>query len=152
MVVSYLGSPEMKGIYGLHPAFEKAFAEAERLIAADAGVGTYVVEEGSLWLSISEYNTKPVCESLYETHRDFIDIQLMVKGKERIGFADTKELTVTKPYVPDAEMYAMTDLRDDIIITPNKFVVIFPGEAHAPCMIAGDASEKIRKIVVKIKA
>ena len=36
------------------------------------------------------------------------------------------------------------------VLEGDKFVVAFPGDAHAPC-IAVDAPEQVHKVVVKVK-
>ena len=92
MISSYLGSPEMADIRKAHKDFDRVFDKIEALIAENAPDGKYVLEENSVWISISSYETKPEADSKFEAHRDFLDIQLMLEGKERIGFADREDL------------------------------------------------------------
>ena len=82
MITSYLGSPEMAAIRKEHKDFDRVFDKIEALIAENAPDGTYVLEEGSVWISISSYETRAEANSQFEAHHDFLDIQLMLEGRE----------------------------------------------------------------------
>ena len=90
-------------------------------------------------------------ERLFESHKDYIDIQILAKGREMIGFAPEEALTVTTPYNKegDYELYSMVDDLDKVILTEGKLAVIFPGEPHAPGIAYG-GTEKVKKAVIKI--
>lgn len=47
---------------------------------------------------VSEYETKAVNENGYGTHRNFIDIQYLLKRTEKNNSLPIEKLIVTKPY------------------------------------------------------
>ncbi len=45
--------------------------------------GRYEIDENS-YANIEEYNTKPIENCRFEAHKKYIDIQLLLKGEERL--------------------------------------------------------------------
>ena len=152
MIISRFGSKEFEGISKLSPLLEKSFARLFEMMRGKIEDGNYEVEGDDAYIAVSTYETKPLnADRRFEAHRDYIDIQILLEGKEMIGFADKKDLTVTDPYRPDYELYGMVNEFDKVILEGEKFVVIYPGEPHAPGLAATEPM-KVRKAVIKIKA
>lgn len=152
MVISYFDSKEYSEIKKTHPLFEKAFDAVEKLILTAPEDGRYDVEGDDAYIMVSTYETKPVnSERRFESHREYIDIQLLLEGRELIGFSPVKALAVTDEYRPDYELYGMVDCFDKVILEKGKFAVIYPNEPHAPGL-AANVPEKVRKIVIKVRA
>ncbi|MCK5344780.1 MAG: YhcH/YjgK/YiaL family protein, partial [Candidatus Heimdallarchaeota archaeon] len=55
----------------------------------DLGIGRYDLGEG-VFAMVSEYQTKDFDEGFIEAHRKYIDIQIILRGAEKIGVADIK--------------------------------------------------------------
>ena len=129
--------------------FEKGF----RFLAAmtpDIADGRYAIDGEDVFCSISAYDTAPLEGKEYEAHRQYADIQYMMRGEESILWAPVSGLTVTKPYTPDIEFYALSDSPSDVVLTDGLFCVFFPQDAHAPCITHGQ-SPSVRKAVVKVR-
>ena len=152
MIISRFDSNEYESIKRTSPLFEKAFDALEGLLRGEIADGRHEVEGDDAYIMVSSYTTNPVNEDRrFETHRDYIDVQLLLEGKELVGFADKKDLAVTDPYRPDYELYGMIKEFDKVILTEGKFVVIYPSEPHAPGL-AAEEPQSVRKVVIKIKA
>lgn len=117
------------------------------------------IEFGSFWLNdnvkvmVTEYMTKAVNELGYESHRQFIDIQFPICGRELIRVKPIEQLTLTKPY--DTEKDVMfynnpTEACTEIAIGEGYFTVLFPDDGHEPQHFVG-APETIKKITLKIR-
>lgn len=135
-----------------HPLFEAAFALAEGLIKENAPTGRYDGEDG-VYAIVQEYdsNVKTPEEVRYEAHREYIDIQIVLKGKETILVAYEKDMKVDTPYAPDCALY-LPDVfpSQNLTIADGFFAVFYPLDAHAPGLAFNGKSEKISKIVVKV--
>ena len=151
MVVTHLNAKTPDSLFSLHPLLERAFAEMTRLSRENAPDGKYVIEGDDLFINVISFETKTAADSLFETHKDYIDIQMMMEGEEWIGFAPKSELSVTKPYTPDCELYSMLDTFDRVRIREDKLCIIFPDEPHAPGIAVNDATGTVKKMVAKIK-
>ena len=135
----------------VHPSFEKAFAA---LAAIDAGTPNerITVDGDSIFINLSEYVNKNVSECLFESHKKYIDIQYVVSGEEYIDLCDQDILKATDDRLDtdDIAFFGNTDKFSRADLTEGIFVVIFPGEAHKPCIATDGAGVKVRKAVAKI--
>ena len=87
-----------------------------------------------------------------ESHKKYIDLQIVVKGVEKIGYADILNDTVVVKTPYDCENdIAFYDVIDETIyeMTDSSFAVIFPEDIHRPGVKVNE--EMIEKVVVKIK-
>ena len=134
----------------VHPLFDACMAKVNALIKEDAPVGKYEVEGGAFVL-VQEYESRAFTEIVFEEHREYIDIQLITRGEERVFYADASRLTVTEPYKPDAQMSRAQDEKDvhSLILRPGLFVLLYPNDAHAPALAYGEPTS-VKKMVVKI--
>ncbi|MEO7490410.1 MAG: YhcH/YjgK/YiaL family protein, partial [Ferruginibacter sp.] len=91
--------------------------------------------------------SKKMEDAKWESHKKYIDLQYIIKGKEIIGVADASKATVTKPYTPDAMNY----IADGTYYTTDSgtFFLFFPNDAHRP-VIKADGYDVVKKIVIKI--
>jgi YhcH/YjgK/YiaL family protein len=57
--------------------------------------GKYVVDDDIFYM-VQEYETKYSEQCRYEAHQKYVDIQYIIKGVERMEFADTPKMKVTE--------------------------------------------------------
>ena len=118
----------------------------------DIAVGTYQLSP-NVKAIVSEYTTKEVNENSYEAHRQNIDIQYLLKGKEKIACLPVKELSETKPYSEetDAAFYnAVSDFSPSTLeLRSGYFAVFYPQDGHMPQLCANEP-EEVKKVVVKV--
>ena len=70
----------------LPAAVVRAFEALDRLGVATLAAGRYEIEEG-LFVMIQEPTTKLLAATRPEAHREHADIQIVLDGVERLGFA-----------------------------------------------------------------
>lgn len=88
----------------------------------------------------------------YESHREYLDIHIVLEGEECIEFADTSLLTPLGSYDAknDCLLYG-NDVQGEVIhLTPGIVAVFFPQDAHMPGILSGKQCD-IVKIVIKQK-
>ncbi len=117
------------------------------------------VEKGVYELSprvraiVSEYDTKVQNECGYEAHREYIDIQYLICGVEKISCLPLERLKVTQEYSgeKDAAFYSGTDTKPiDLLLGNGFFAIFFPQDGHMP-QLCIDAPKAVKKVVVKVK-
>lgn len=102
---------------------------------------------------VSEYTTKELNENGYEAHRDYIDIQYLIRGEEKIGFLPLEYLKETQLYCKDidAAFYEETNIKPQKMIIGNEyFAIFFPQDGHMPGLCDENRGD-VKKIVVKVK-
>ena len=127
----------------------KAFEFLEALDASQPD-GRYEIDGDNIFCSVSAYETFPWEGREFEAHRVYADIQYALDGKESILWAPTDTLSVTKPYEPDIEFYSLMPDSTEVVLSKGKFCLLFPQDAHAPCLARG-VPAPIRKAVVKVR-
>ena len=140
-----------KKYYCVHPSFEKAF---EALAAIDESTPNerITVDGDNIFINLSEYVNKNVEDCLFESHKKYIDIQYVVTGEEYIDLCDQDILKATDDRLDtdDIAFFENTDKFSRADLTEGIFVVIFPGEAHKPCIAPDGKGVKVKKAVAKI--
>ncbi len=141
--------------YSAYEGFKEAFEFLEN--AKNVEDGSYEPVPGLVRVNINTYTNKPVDECKYEAHARMIDIQCVIGGEERIDIVnenDTLKMDIiTDEYEKsDIAFLKNTDADVSFVYKEGDFAVIYPNEAHRPC-VAPDAKNgvKVRKAVVKIK-
>ncbi len=111
--------------------------------------GRYELTDGA-YAFLSTYDTKPISEGLYEAHKAYTDVQLIVEGEEIIGvttIAKMHEGVCVKAYEYDIELYKVEggDLHR---LKCGDFLILTSLDAHMPGV--SEAPAKTRKLVIKI--
>lgn len=87
-----------------------------------------------------------------ESHNKYIDLQIVVKGKEKMGYADISNDSVNliEAYNEEKDL-ALYEVLDEAIylMEDASFALIFPEDIHRPGMKVDD--EMVEKVVVKIR-
>lgn len=136
--------------YALHPAFERAFAFLRRLDLSKLDVRTHEIDAKDLYALMQVPNGRTRDEAQLEAHRVYIDIQYLIAGEEEIGWKPTGECReLIRAYKTEQDIEFYSDSPSFYVrLRPGMFVVLFPGDAHAPIISQGS----IHKCVIKVKA
>lgn len=95
-----------------------------------------------------EYTTKESNDGLWEAHRKYLDIHVILEGVEVVEIADISNMTSTKDYEDDYELFS--GKKDySVTLIPGDFLVLFPNEVHKTGVKVNDATA-VKKIVFKL--
>ncbi|MEJ7586679.1 MAG: YhcH/YjgK/YiaL family protein [Ferruginibacter sp.] len=110
--------------------------------------GKYPIIGEEVFAAVTEAPSKNKEEVKWESHKHYIDLQYIIRGKEMIGVADTSKAIITKPYSVDVINY---DAGGTYYTTEaGKFFLFFPNDAHRP-LIKVEGYDVVKKIVIKIQ-
>jgi YhcH/YjgK/YiaL family protein len=110
--------------------------------------GKHEIDGTRLFALVSDYIPKPLAECRWEAHRRYVDLQYMVSGIERMGFAPAPKMRETS-YQADRDLAWLEGTGDFLTFGAGQFMLLWPGDAHMPGVEAG-VSWQARKVVVKI--
>ncbi|MDB6128668.1 MAG: YhcH/YjgK/YiaL family protein [Verrucomicrobia bacterium] len=143
--------------------FGPAFAYLDDVIRPDSAAGrslravalgkTQRVElTGGCFAIEQAFLSKLRAESFFESHRKFIDIQVVLEGEERMDLADIGRLAVSKPYDAERDLIIYADYTEASIlrVKAGEAAVFFPVDGHMPTLRAGTVATPVRKTVVKV--
>lgn len=130
-------------------------------------LGKTLIDGERLFINVQEYETKSTDPPVFESHRKYYDIQLILEGNESIGVARAKEnYPISKPYDPEADyqLYTPTErpvwLADGttpclLNLGPGDLAIFGPNDLHAPSLNPGASPSSkavhVKKAVVKCR-
>ena len=110
----------------------------------------YLINGDNLYANVQEYYTKD--DAKYEAHKNYIDIQYMIKGQETIGVTDIENCIVSVEYdkEKDIEFLDCNAEEEYVRLEEGQFIILYPQDAHKPSI---DCKGKnfVKKVVVKVK-
>ena len=143
---------ELKKYYAANPAYwEKAFEYFKNTDLLALAPGKYPIDGENVFATISEYNTQDPSERQWENHKKYLDVQIILSGKEKMGKAPYAEATPNVPYdeTKDIEFRKASNGKN-YLAEPGTFFIFFPCDSHMPNQNA-DGVVKVKKVVFKIK-
>ncbi len=111
--------------------------------------GKYELRGQSLCAIVDEYVTRPRDACRLETHRRFIDVQYVVRGRELMGYAPLRTLDPGH-YDEERDVQFHQGHADFFLLRQGMFAVMLPGDGHMPGVAVDDQPEPVKKIVVKV--
>ena len=130
--------------------WDKAFAFLRTHDVADLQPGDYPIAGDSVYAKVTEIVDKDLDKTQWESHRKYIDLQYVSRGKEKMGVVPVSQAAVTEPYNDKKDVAHYTADGTYYLAAPGSFFLFFPTDAHRPNIKVDD--NKVRKIVIKIRA
>lgn len=137
-------------LYKFGDAWEQAF-EFIQSVSEQTEERRHELANG-MYANIESYPTKTLEKAIFESHREFIDIQFTIQGAEKIGFASIHDLEVKKAYNEKSDVIFYNhpkEIFSEVTNHEGYFTVLFPEDAHMPGLQLG-SQQKIKKGVVKV--
>ena len=124
---------------GLPAALVNALTLAVAARPKEKAPGQYELQGDAIFMNVMQFATQAPELKKAELHAEYIDIQLLLAGEERILFGVAESAR------------GCEEREQSVALRPGMFVVFMPGEPHKPGCITDSAGE-IKKAVVKVRA
>ena len=115
--------------------------------------GKTIVDGDNVFINRDTYVARPLEECFFENHEKYMDMQIVMKGKEVIGYThiSNSDLKVTTPYNPDKDVTKYNyDPKGAVFFTLEEgFALVYTEDVHLAKCKADD--EIVEKAVIKIK-
>lgn len=140
--------PRADRYFTLHPLFARAFEFLRGTDLKSLAPGKHTVEGERIFAIVEACAGRTRTEAKLECHRRYIDIQLVLKGVDEMGWKPVAEcVDPATDYDAARDIQFFNDAPSSWIATPpGSFCLFFPDDAHAPLV----STDQIRKVVVKI--
>ena len=134
---------------GIHTNLDLALERITPEFLASVGSERVDIVDG-VYATRFTYETVPAEESFFEAHKKYLDIHIMVEGREGVEIAPPEALAEFDR-VEANDFYAYRGEGDyKLILSPGDFLVVFPGDAHRIKMQL-DGPKTVSKVVFKVK-
>lgn len=111
--------------------------------------GKYNIDELNFFGIGLEYETKDSNEGVWEAHRKYLDIHVVVEGEEIIEISDINVAESIKDYEDDYELFSST-AQHKIHLKPGYFLILFPHEVHKTSVRVNEAVALKKKVFKKL--
>ena len=148
-VVIYDTLDHLEAYRGIHPGVMRGLELLRDTDFSQWEVGRHEIDGDRLFVLVQSYDSKPVNDTP-EAHRKYIDIQYLLSGQELMGVAPLEEMTEEVEGRPEGDIWFYRGPMSSILLTGSRFVALWPGDAHAPCIAVDGKPEPCRKCVVKV--
>ena len=104
-------------------------------------------------MNVMQFTTQSPEQKKAELHQQYIDIQMLLSGEERILFGMTDSARHCEEMHIEDDYQLCSQIADEqaMVLKPGKFVIFMPGEPHKPgCVV--QAPMDIKKVVIKVRA
>ena len=135
-------------IESLHPMFSTLFDYVKAHDFLQLPLGRVSISEDNLFilnveLEGADENIQPL-----EMHRLYIDVHIVLEGKEKIGWKAIEDLSgLSKAYDASGDCALSSDRPTTWVdLLPGQFAIVYPEDPHAPAVGTG----KIRKLIAKV--
>ena len=113
-------------------------------------VASAPIDGEKIFANVSSYEPKEFNGDMrFEAHKKYADLQAVLEGEERIDWAplgSLKEESEEYSKGGDIAFYS-GDEHMRVTLSAGEFLILFPGDAHKPCIRSGG---KVKKAVVKL--
>ena len=145
-----------KNYYCLNNGFKKAFEFLVNNDLKNFEDGKYEIDSDNIFLNVQTLTLKPKEELKWEAHKKYIDIQFIIKNRERMGVYDKSEFDkIEKEYDENKDVIFYQNENKNynfVNLKENDFIIFYPQDVHAPMLrVKNDKEEKVKKVIVKIK-
>lgn len=145
------------------PGFAAAFAYVEDLLRADSparlrlrgiakGESQKIELAGGAFAIEQVYETKARADGFFESHRKYIDVQVVVEGEELMEVVDASRIATRGEFSADRDFQAYEDCTatSQFRVMPGEATIFFPVDVHMPTLRTGPSPVLVRKTVVKV--
>lgn len=98
-----------------------------------------------------DYQTKPAHEALWEAHRVYQDIHVVLEGSEQVWCSHLQEMSETNEYQQEGD-YQLFEGNPAVKInlTPGYFILFNPSDVHKTAVVI-DEINSLKKLVIKVR-
>lgn len=134
---------------GIHPNLDTAIMFLEKISLKQLPIGKTVIQGNDIFINVMEATLKDEDEVAYEFHKNYLDIQLDIEGKEKIGIGDFNKNRVIS-YDSQTDFGTIECEQEQFLsLGRNQFIICMVDEPHKPSIKCSESSI-VKKCVVKI--
>lgn len=97
------------------------------------------------------YQSKLRGDGFFESHRKYIDVQVVFEGQEWMELIDLNRASVRHAYDPQRDLLMYADAPGSVLlVSTGDAAVFYPSDVHMPGLCGASGPSLVRKTVIKI--
>ncbi|MDR1931782.1 MAG: YhcH/YjgK/YiaL family protein [Spirochaetales bacterium] len=110
-----------------------------------------VVGEDTVIAQVSRYDTKNLSDARFEAHKKYIDIQILLAGREGCYYLPLEGLVEDGPFIPERDIgFYKGENKINTPLEAGMFAMFFPHDAHKPSCDLDGKKSKNHKVILKV--
>ncbi|MGL6312973.1 YhcH/YjgK/YiaL family protein [Vibrio sp. WXL103] len=136
----------------IHPTLRALIQESWMIAHDDAAEdGQYALSMSGAYVVLARAKTSPKDQRSAKFHKHYLDIELLLEGREAIGFSNHLEDELVEMESLEHDIKICKAIKDEQFVTlaPGDFALFYPNQPHRPLCTAEEAG-MVRKAIIKI--
>lgn len=136
---------------GIHPNLDIALTFISSQDLNKLPLGCTNIKTDDVYVNHFIYDTQPKEKGFLEGHENYLDIHIVLYGKELLGYADSSCLSQSQSYDCINDLYIFSKYAQDFVCLDEQyFAITFPEDAHQPKVMM-DSPQQVDKVIFKVK-
>jgi biofilm protein TabA len=150
MIYGHIDSKDGYSFLLKKPAWRLAF-DWLREVSCATPAGIHKLQGDEIYVNVHGYDTLPLAQCRYESHRRYVDLQYCIDGGERIDWQRVSDLEPDSAFEEerDVQFYRPAPIKCTMEMVPGAFGIFFPSDGHAPKRQNG-RDFSVFKLVIKV--
>lgn len=145
----YDSRTNIRQYYGINCRLQKALDFLESSNFTIMPDGHYDIMGDDVFANIAHGMTA-IDTPTAEAHNLYLDIQYLIEGHELIGIAQRETLMEVEAH-PERDIWFYTGAYEYLSLGDNRFIILWPHDAHAPNHAVNGIPAATRKCVIKVR-
>ncbi len=125
-----------------------AYAKENDLLTYEKG--SHSIDGERFFVNIVEYTTTAAENRFWEAHKNYLDVHLMLRGKEQIDLNFVQNMDV-KEFVEKDDFLPMEgEKNSSVVLEDGDFLICYPSDGHRTA-VAVQKPETIKKAIFKVQ-
>jgi biofilm protein TabA len=110
--------------------------------------------EDEIFALVQRYTPQMRKDAVFEAHRKYIDVQLVIEGVEQMWWVPLSQSKETSRYDDEkdfASYVASEALPASLLVSAGMFAIFMPHDAHKPGIAIKGLPGEVKKVVVKVR-
>lgn len=120
-----------------------------QLQGKELSLGRHVVND-EFYYDVIEYETTGEKDKPFESHRKYVDVQMLLDGEEIMQVIDISRIKKNCNYDKDKDivLYTASNIATSTILRPGSIMILYPRDAHRSMLFKGRVV--VKKVVGKV--
>lgn len=149
MIIGHLDYCESVAL--MAPKIGKILSHLKDQLLNGPAVGVHLVDERQLFYTVSSDMTELLSKRRSEFHRDYLDIQVVLKGQEQYGFSLSPLKVIEDDYLNEKDVAFGQPVQERFVtLNEQEFIIFPPGCPHRPLIAVNEEPKLVLKSVIKV--
>jgi len=136
----------------LSPELKKIIAAVLDRLETPIESGRHEIDENAFFMVMDDH-TQLLAQRKSECHSRYLDVQVLLEGKESFGYSLLPYKGLDEDYLNDKDLAFSEQMEGEehfAKLSAGEFIIFYPGQPHRPLVAVDDKPMPVRKVVIKV--